>query len=83
MPTYDSFDPLMDLKTFRNVGTASGGVTSSSGKKEKSSVPQAFDGAANTGTTTTTKAGTGGTTTPGANASKVPAGVDKFNGASV
>jgi hypothetical protein len=70
----------MMLFDAKNVGSATGGVTSSSPGKDKASYAQAFDGTANTGTTTTVKPGSGPTASPGANASKVPAGVAKFSG---
>lgn len=79
----DSFDPTMMLSDAKNVGSASGGVTSSSPGKAKADAAQAFDGTANTGTTTVVKDEIATTKSPTSGVNTIPAGVAKFGGGSV
>ena len=79
----DSYDPTMMLSDARNIGSASGGVASSSPGKAKADAAQAFDGTANTGTTTVVKDEIAPSKAPSGSANAIPAGVDKFGGGSV
>jgi len=78
----ERFDPLMQINEAKNVGSSTGGVTSSTPGKGKASIPQAFDSTANTGTTTSVK-GSDSPTQSYTGQGRHPAGVQTFNPASV